>query len=228
MGASGRDRRKPSFFFLRAGVPLRPEQVLDEAFTARYEGVAADVEIYIDDGHGSSRERRLSMLTKLIDERIRSLGRVQSPEYLRCMGLLNIETEIGGENSFVFLPAIGRVRRVSSAERSGAFLGSDLTFEDFQRLRGKDFDVALLARGSMDGEAVLILDARPRLESQYDRVQFAAADTASAIPETRYYTRASRTDLLLHDLKIKPKLDDHVFSLKTLLRQIGGLPEVAR
>jgi hypothetical protein len=62
----------------------------------------------------------------------------------------------------------------------------------------------------MDGEAVLILEARPRLESQYDRMQFAAAESARAILETRYYTRASRTDLLLHDLKIKAKLDDHV------------------
>lgn len=231
-----------------------PEVLVDQAFARRYADTAAEVEIRMFDPAGNRMGRRLYILTKDVGGRMHSIARLLKPPYLRGMGVLNIETGSGGEDSFVFMPALGRVRRISTAQRSDAFLGSDLTYEDFERLRAGDFDFLSLERVALDGEPVFRVMARPRQAASYGRVEFAIAASDRAILSSRYFrdgadapyrtmdapragqvrsdghvvpsrlvvrnlARGTRTEVLFHELRISPEIDERIFSAATLEKQ---------
>ena len=45
-------------------------------------------------------------------------------------------THVNDDDQWLYLPALGRVKRISSSNKSGAFMGSEIAFEDFS---GSDY-----------------------------------------------------------------------------------------
>jgi hypothetical protein len=82
-----------------------------------------------------------------------SLIRFLDPEDIAGTGLLNIDKADGSADQWLYLPALDRVRRISSNRKGGRFVGSDLYFEDLQerkpskdrhRLLGKQTENSIL------------------------------------------------------------------------------------
>ena len=78
-------------------------------------------------------------------------------------------------------------------------MGTGLTYEDFERRRVDDYDVRFFPSTTVAGEAVRVVESRPRFDSAYTRVEFFIAGSDMAILETRYYKRdAERPFKILH------------------------------
>jgi hypothetical protein len=147
------------------------------------------VAIRIESRSGEVLARDLELASKTIDGRLHSRARFTGPPYLRGSAFLTIErpTREASDDHFLHLRTLGRVRRISSAQRGDAFLGSDLSYEDFERRRGDDYE-ARFTTGSDDfGEPVHWIEARPRFDSGYERIAFAVAANDDAIVATRYF-----------------------------------------
>lgn len=69
-------------------------------------------------------ERKNGEIAKLI--------RFLDPEDIAGTGLLSIDKTAGEAEQWLYLPALDRVRRISSSRKGGRFVGSDLYFEDLQ------------------------------------------------------------------------------------------------
>ncbi|MCG6965931.1 MAG: outer membrane lipoprotein-sorting protein [Chromatiaceae bacterium] len=76
-----------------------------------------------------------------------SFTRFTSPSDISGVGLLTRDHPSGESDQWLYLPALDRVRRVSSSRKGGRFVGSDLFFEDLldrkvgmdrHRLSGED------------------------------------------------------------------------------------------
>ena len=67
-----------------------------------------------------------------------SLSRFTSPADIACVGLLTKDYPGDENDQWLYLPALDRVRRVSSNRKGGRFVGSDLFFED---LRDREIDM---------------------------------------------------------------------------------------
>ncbi len=176
-----------------AAPPATPEALLQAAFANRYEvDTIYEMELIIRDRSGHEQRRRLQTVSKRIDGRSHSMGRVTEPASLRGTSVLIIEAEGGGLDMFVYLPALRRARRVSSSQRMDSFLGSDLTYEDFERQRAGDFTVEALPDEQVAGEPCRLLRATPKDERAYASAVYAiAAD--GAILEYRYFQAGSAT-----------------------------------
>ncbi|MCP5314749.1 MAG: outer membrane lipoprotein-sorting protein [Chromatiaceae bacterium] len=61
-----------------------------------------------------------------------SLTRFTSPADIQGVGLLTKDYPGDNNDQWLYLPALDRVRRVSSARKGGRFVGSDLFFEDLR------------------------------------------------------------------------------------------------
>ena len=110
------------------------ETVLDAAFANRYQvNAASNIELVIRSDSGSEQRRHVQFITKMIDGRLHSIARLTKPEYLRGMTILTIEQKKRDHDAFIFLPSLGKVRRVTSAQKDDAFFGSDLVYEDLER-----------------------------------------------------------------------------------------------
>jgi len=173
-----------------AGEPDARE-LLRRAFENRYEidtRVALSLVVRGRDGRGV--RRRLVVVTRRIDGRMHSLARFVHPEHLRGTTLLHIENRDRQDDLFLFLRSLGRMRRITASQRSDAFVGTDLSYQDLERRRVEDLEIGPARRGRVDGEEVVIVDARPRSEGSFARLSFVVATRDHAILETRYFRRA--------------------------------------
>jgi hypothetical protein len=170
-----------------------PEGVLEAAFANRYEvDLISEMEIVMRSGTGSEQRRLVQAVSKRIDGRAQSIGRVLEPGSLRGLTVLISELADGGREMFVYLPALLRARRISGAQRLESFLGSDLTYEDFERQRAADFIVEPLSPEDVAGEHCTMVRAVPRGERAYAAMVLAVAPDR-AILEYRYFARDAQT-----------------------------------
>jgi hypothetical protein len=99
---------------------------------------------------------------------------VEAPKPERGTAFLLIERE-GEDLMFSYLPEFRKVRRITSRAVTGSFLGTDLSYEDFQQLQGlaEHARIARLPDGSIGGRAVYVLEAVSGNEvaSAYERVR---------------------------------------------------------
>ena len=177
------------------------------AFENRYEvDITARIELRMYDRSGREQKRVLDSASKMIDGRLHSFGRLAWPNHLRGMGILTIEVDRGRHDAFVYMPALGRVRRVSTAQRADSFFGSDVTYEDIERRHAEEFVVGEPAGFVHAGERALEVMATPRTAQSYERLAIVVAESDFAILEVRYYkreaevpfrvVRASRADMI--------------------------------
>jgi len=99
------------------------------------------------DRHGRVRERALSLLTlrgrgtpgaaATAPDGDRTLIRFLYPNDIRGTSFLVWEHPDAEDERFLFLPSLGRVRRIAGTEVQESFVGSDFTYED---IGGREFD----------------------------------------------------------------------------------------
>jgi hypothetical protein len=141
------------------------------------------------DGREFQRQK-IDIATKFVDGRLRAVGRFSAPADLRDTAVLMLEGSEGeGDQLFVFLPTLGRVRRVSGAQRADSFMGTDLTYEDLQRPRVEDFTDFAARAEVLDNEPVLTVSARPLRGTYYDRIETSIARSDAAILRVRFFKR---------------------------------------
>jgi hypothetical protein len=100
------------------------------------------------DRHGRVRERSL-VLTSLRQSGTRGdrvLVRFLSPNDIKGTGLLVWSHPAADDERFLYLPALGRVRRIAGSEKRESFVGSDLSYEDIGGRELDDYTYAFVQR----------------------------------------------------------------------------------
>lgn len=86
----------------------------------------------------------------------------EDPPDILGTGLLSVEREDGRDNQWLYLPAVGKVKRIHDSGRTDYFLGTDMTFED---LSVEDIDQFIYAYEDADsvwlGRAAAVVRASP-------------------------------------------------------------------
>ncbi len=111
------------------------------------------------DRHNRVRERALSLITlrgrdapgapPTAPDGDRLLIRFTYPNDIRGTGFLVWEHPNSDDERFLYLPSLGRVRRIAGSEAQESFVGSDFTYED---IGGREFDDYSYAFVAPDGE----------------------------------------------------------------------------
>ena len=99
------------------------------------------------DRHGRVRERSLTVVSlrgrgtpgagPSAPDGDRMLLRFSYPNDIRGTGFLVWEHSNADDERFLYLPSLGRVRRIAGSETQESFVGSDFTYED---IGGREFD----------------------------------------------------------------------------------------
>ena len=131
------------------------------------------------DRHNRLRERLLDVITlrgrdapgapATAPDGDRLLIRFSYPNDIKGTSFLVWEHPAAEDERFLFLPSLGRVRRIAGSETQDSFVGSDFTYED---IGGRELDEYTYGFSGPDGEAAIWNEpggqARPawRLESK--------------------------------------------------------------
>lgn len=115
---------------------------------------------------GQQRTRDLQMWSKQDAKGDQMLVRFLSPADVKGTGVL-----MNSEDMWLYLPALGRVRRVASHAKKGSFMGSDLSYDDMEQLGSKgfatDFAPDLLGEDDLSGDKTYVLNLTS-LDSEND------------------------------------------------------------
>lgn len=104
----------------------------------------AELRMKLFDRRGRARDRALTLLTLRRAEGDRSLIRFTYPNDIRGTGFLVWEHPAGDDERFLYLPSLGRVRRIAGSEAQESFVGSDFSYEDIGGREFDDYTYALL------------------------------------------------------------------------------------
>jgi hypothetical protein len=93
-----------------------------------------DMQMRMFDRHGRVREQHLRLAGLRGSEKgeraDRLLIRFLFPNDIKGTGFLVLEHPGADDERFLYLPALGRVRRIAGEEKQDSFVGSDFTYED--------------------------------------------------------------------------------------------------
>lgn len=120
----------------RQGIALQPHtpdwvaRQIDTRDTGR--DSRAEMRMRLYDRHGRVRERTMVLLTLkgTAGKGDKTLVRFTYPNDIKNTAFLVWEHPDADDERFLYLPALGRVRRIAGEEKQESFVGSDLTYED--------------------------------------------------------------------------------------------------
>ncbi len=129
----------------------------------------AQITMTVIDNSRRKRQRILHIKSLKFDNGTKTLLLFQSPADVRNIGLLIIDYIDAGkeDDQWLYLPSLHKSTRISSSDRSGSFLGTDITYADMTTSSMDAYDYKLLKDSVMvDGEECWLIEARPRTEKE--------------------------------------------------------------
>ena len=153
---------------------------------------------------GKESSRSLEIKTfEIQDENIgdRSLVVFDSPRDIKGTALLSHAQILDPDDQWLFLPALKRVKRISSTNKSGPFVGSEFAFEDFTATELNKYSYKWL-RAETCGEFTCdVVERYPRYENSGYTKQIAWID--QSVHQVRQLDFYDRKDSLLKTLTLK-------------------------
>lgn len=122
-----------------------------------------DVELIATDRTGGKRTLRGRFYGTREDERLRATVKIVAPADLSGAAYLLRERPSGGDEMYVYVPALNKVRRVVGAAADGSLWGTDISYGDIKQLNNafSGGNTKLEPAAVLDGRAVHVLAATP-------------------------------------------------------------------
>jgi outer membrane lipoprotein-sorting protein len=122
---------------------------------------------------GKTSERLIDQYSKDGQDGSRTMIVFQSPASVAGTRFLTMENKNGKNDQWIFLPSLGKVRRIDSSEGSGSFMGTDLSYDDIaSSSRESSLDThRLLKEENLNGAVCYVIESVPRDSSyQYGKM----------------------------------------------------------
>jgi predicted RND superfamily exporter protein len=123
------------------------------------------LEMVLRNAAGRESRRALTITTlEIADENVgdKSLVFFAHPKDIKGTALLSHAKILDPDDQWLFLPALKRVKRIASANKSGPFVGSEFAFEDFTALELNKYDYTWLREEAHEGMSVDVIERTPR------------------------------------------------------------------
>lgn len=116
------------------------------------------------DKNKKERKRLFHNFTKDFGKDTKRIMFVQSPAQIKNTGFLTFDydDESKDDDQWLFLPAVGKTKRIASSDKSSSFMGSDLNYSDMTSRNLEDYDFKLLKEMSLKGHPVWLIESVAR------------------------------------------------------------------
>jgi len=111
-------------------------------------------------GEESTRALRSRVLEQEADGD-KSMVIFDHPADVKGTALLTFSHVTGDDDQWLYLPALKRVKRISSSNKSGPFVGSEFAYEDISSQEVEEYTYRFLREEVLDGEAAFVVERVP-------------------------------------------------------------------
>lgn len=132
----------------------------------------ADVQMTLKDKNGKKSIRQMRSWTlEMKKDGDQSIIMFLKPRDVQGTAMLTHSHKTGGDDQWMYLPAIKRVKRISSANKSGSFMGSEFSYEDLGSPEIEKYHYKYLKDSSCgSGQQCFVNERKPAESgSQYSR-----------------------------------------------------------
>ncbi len=141
-------------------------------------------------GQVSTRDMSNQILEQIADGD-KSLIIFNSPRDVKGTSTLTFTHKVGADDQWLYLPSIKRVKRISSDNKSGPFMGSEFAFEDLSSQEVEKYTYNYLHEEKINGEIIHVVERDPLDEkSGYTRqVTWYNAEKGYRVEKVEFYDR---------------------------------------
>ena len=142
--------------------------------------------------NGTTTERLIDQYSKDGPNGGRTVIVFQRPANVAGTRFLTMDTASGSTDQWIFLPELGKVRRIAATESGGSFMGTDFSYDDISSV---DRDAALdthtlLREEPLNGSACYVIQSVPKDSSfQYSKTISWIDKGSYLIYKTEMYNR---------------------------------------
>jgi len=131
-----------------------------------------------DDGKTLEQNMKMTLIDKSGKKRVRSLKTYskdfgadthqimffKSPADVKNTSFLTYDYDSASkdDDQWLYLPALKKVKRIPSSDKSSSFMGSDFSYFDMTKRDLKDYKFKILKEGKVRGKKVWIIESLPR------------------------------------------------------------------
>lgn len=199
--------------FLHADDPKA--RALMEQVDARDDGdnMTGQSTMILIDKNGDRRIRKMKRFIKDKEEDVLSMVFFLEPADVRETGFLTYDYDdpAKDDDQWLYLPALKKSKRIANDDKSGSFMGSDLSYGDMTKPDLENYDYKILGEKEVDGHKATLIEAVPRTEKVVDTygytksILFVRPDISMVVRALHYVKEGSK--LKYYDVTGLEKID---------------------
>ncbi|MGX5201034.1 outer membrane lipoprotein-sorting protein [Aliikangiella sp. IMCC44632] len=123
----------------------------------------AEMEMVLKNQHGETSVRKMSIKSlEQQNDGDKSLTIFDSPNDVKGTAFLSFSHPNTDDEQWLYLPALKRVKRISSRNKSGSFMGSEFSFEDLTSFEVEKYDYKFLRTETLNGLNTWVIEQYPK------------------------------------------------------------------
>ena len=137
-----------------------------------YENSTADMLMILKNRHGQESRRKIRLRSLEVEgDGDKSLTIFDSPKDVKGTAFLNYSHKVSDDDQWLYLPALKRVKRISSRNKSGSFMGSEFSYEDIASQEIEKYTYKFVGDEKYEGMDCFVMERYPvdKKNSGYSR-----------------------------------------------------------
>ncbi len=158
-----------------AAAALDAREIMDRV-DDRYDGddASQDMEMLLIDKNGKRRLRKLLSFSRDVGEDTNSILFFVSPADVEDTGFLTYDYDgvEKDDDQWMYLPALKKIKRIASSDKSSSFMGSDFNYADLATRENALYEYELMKETEVGGHPVWQIRATPRTKAEIERTGY--------------------------------------------------------
>jgi len=124
--------------------------------------LTADMVMKLKNRHGDESVRNLRIKTlEVKGDGDKGLSIFDTPRDVKGTAFLTFSHKVGDDDQWLFLPALKRVKRISSRNKSGSFMGSEFAYEDIASQEVEKYTYRWIRDEEYEGQECFVVESYP-------------------------------------------------------------------
>jgi len=182
------------------------------------------------DKKGRERQRKLFIIRKDFEGKDKLLLRFTYPKDIKGTSFLVWEHEGRDNERFLYLPALGRIRRIATREKDENFAGTDFSYEDISGRKLEDYTYQLIEEETIyEGKNFYLLASYPKEKgSRYPKILSWVRKDNFVTIKAQYYNKKGEVEKTHKVLRLEKidgiwtaielSMENHKTSRKTFIK----------
>ncbi len=150
-------------FGTAAAADLSGAEIMEKVYNRETgDSRTSNLEMILINRHGAERVREIKQYEKDFNEEEKKIMFFISPADVRNTSFMNWSYDSEqSDDQWIFLPALNKVKRISSENKSDYFMGSDFTYDDLGDRILEEDEHQLIGEDTVDGKEVFVVENIP-------------------------------------------------------------------